>query len=303
MSPHRLHTQGLQMNSMTGFGHGTCSRPPHTVDVQISSYNRKQLDTRVKMSRGFESIEKDVRALVDGAVARGAVFVNVALATDGTGAAEVAVDTELARRVHTAAESVAAELGLSGQLTIHDLLQVPDLFVVRPPELDEATARDMVSEAVKPALKELAEMRATEGAAMLTDLRARCVGLQEMMQRVRTIGPATVERYRAKLLERVGELINGIEHDDERLHREVVVFADRCDITEELTRLDSHLEQMQTLFAATEPVGRKLDFMIQEMVREINTVGSKSQDVEIARIVVDFKTELDRIREQIQNVE
>ena len=124
------------MNSMTGFGHGTCSRPPHTVDVQISSYNRKQRDTRVKMSRGLDSIEQDVRALVDGAVARGAVFVNVALATDGIGAAEVKVDTELARRVHTAAAGIAAELGLDDQLSIRDLLQVPDLFVVRPPELD-----------------------------------------------------------------------------------------------------------------------------------------------------------------------
>jgi uncharacterized protein (TIGR00255 family) len=153
------------------------------------------------------------------------------------------------------------------------------------------------------ALAGFTAMRAVEGEAMLADLSGRRETLRDMLQKIREIGPKIVDRYREKLFERVAELVEGIEHDDERLHREVVVFADRCDITEELIRQDSHLQQMQTLFDDSEPVGRKLDFLIQEMVREINTIGSKSQDAETARIVVDFKTELDRIREQVQNVE
>lgn len=291
------------MNSMTGFGHGTSSRLPHTIDVQISSYNRKQLDIRVKSSRGLESVEKEIRDLVAAAVSRGSVFVNINRTAEGEGAAEVHVDAELARQVQVAAAGIAAALEIDGTITIRDLLAIPDLVTVRSSELPEADTLALVREATQTALAGFTAMRAVEGEAMLTDLSGRRETLRDMLQKIREIGPKIVDRYREKLFERVAELVEGIEHDDERLHREVVVFADRCDITEELIRQDSHLQQMQTLFDDSEPVGRKLDFLIQEMVREINTIGSKSQDAETARIVVDFKTELDRIREQVQNVE
>lgn len=291
------------MYSMTGFGHGEGERDGHVAAVQISSYNRKQLDVRVSLPKNLAFLEKDLRDLVGGAVSRGSVYASIELTTANSVVPEVRVDHQLARRLHQEAELLRQELQLGESLSVHDLLALPGVLEIRPPELDEAAMVSLITGTVKAALDDLVSMRSAEGAKLQADLLGRRQALLAMVGRIAGLAAQSVVRYQQRLRERLQLLAADLEVDEERLAREVVLFADRADVTEELIRLQAHLERFAELSTGGEPSGRKLDFLIQEMGREINTVGAKSADAEIAALVVDVKTELERLREQVQNIE
>jgi uncharacterized protein (TIGR00255 family) len=288
---------------MTGFGHGEYSRDGQTVAIEISSYNRKQMDLRVRLQRELSMLEKDVRERIAGRLSRGAVTVTAKLTAAAGEVSGVRADLGLARQFYDEARRLQETLGIKDELTMSDILNLPGLFVIGAPELTPDVLREMAMPAVDAALAELLDMKGAEGWTLAKDIRGRHAALCRLLAEIEDVAPQIASRLRERLVERVNELLDAIDTDDERLMKEVVFYVDRSDIAEEITRLKSHLDQMTGLFEQADPVGRKLDFLIQEMGREINTIGSKAADIDISTRVVDFKSELDRIREQVQNIE
>lgn len=288
---------------MTGFGEGQASASGIRVTVEVSSVNRKQLDINVNLPRNLVTLDAQVQKLVRAEFSRGRVsgIVRVEAADGSTGA--VKIDAKLASQYVEGIRKTASKLKLSDDLGAETIARLPGVVSVEQENLDADHASAVLDLAMAQALKGLAKMRATEGKALEKDLRDRLAMLEEMKKAIGKLSPTVVAAYREKLFQRLEEA--GLEEiaSDERIVKEIALFADRCDISEELTRLKSHLAQARKLLRSTEPVGRTLDFLCQELFREINTVGSKANEVEITRLVVNFKTELERIREQVQNIE
>ncbi|VGO17110.1 hypothetical protein PDESU_05705 [Pontiella desulfatans] len=293
----------MALKSMTGFGEGQASASGIRVTVEVSSVNRKQLDINVNLPRNLVTLDAQVQKLVRAEFSRGRVsgIVRVEAADGSTGA--VKIDAKLASQYVEGIRKTASKLKLSDDLGAETIARLPGVVSVEQENLDADHASAVLDLAMAQALKGLAKMRATEGKALEKDLRDRLAMLEEMKKAIGKLSPTVVAAYREKLFQRLEEA--GLEEiaSDERIVKEIALFADRCDISEELTRLKSHLAQARKLLRSTEPVGRTLDFLCQELFREINTVGSKANEVEITRLVVNFKTELERIREQVQNIE
>jgi uncharacterized protein (TIGR00255 family) len=293
------------MKSMTGYGRGECARNGFKVTVELSSVNRKQAEISVALPRELEVLEAQVRDAINQAVARGRVSARITLHTaEGKSSARVRLNVGLARAYVRELNRLAKDLKLSGPITLDLLARAPGVF-----ETDEdfADAEDFwpaVKEALHQALATLLKMREREGAHLATDLKSRVTHMRGSAAKIRKHAPEVQKRYREQLLERIRKA--GVplpSEDDDRLLKEVVYFADRSDISEELTRLQSHFQQFDDCLGLKEPVGRTLDFLAQEMNREINTIGSKANDSLIARSVVALKAELEKFREQAQNVE
>jgi uncharacterized protein (TIGR00255 family) len=289
------------MNSMTGFGRGKASADGWEFGVQVSSVNRKALEVVVSLPREWQIFEPKISAAVREHAARGRVQVAIDVRgprAEGLQWDEAAVDSELDRLAATA-ERRKIPFEPSPEL----LFQVANASRSDSVGIEPEAALDLILEAIGGALEEFAAMRAQEGSALAADISARTATLSGYVDDITWLSQGTVQNYREALLGRLRQ--SGLELDlnDERVLREIALFADRVDVSEEITRLKSHLDQMGQMVAATEPVGRKAEFLLQEIGREINTVGSKANDLGIARIVIDFKNELERIREQIQNVE
>ncbi len=293
----------MALKSMTGFGEGVAAAAGIRVTVEISSVNRKQLDINISLPRNLVTLDAQVQTLVRAEFSRGRVsgIVRVEAADGSVGA--VRVDQELAGQYVAQLRSTAEKLKLTDDLGAEALSRLPGVVTIEQDDLDAEHVSSVLGEALARALKGLAKMRAAEGRALQSDLRERLGLLNEMVKTIQKLSPAVTVGYRAKLLQRLEEAGLTDLAADERVVKEVALFADRCDISEELTRLKSHLAQARSLSRSTEPAGRTLDFLCQELFREINTVGSKANEVEITREVVNFKTELERIREQVQNVE
>jgi len=291
---------------MTGYGRGGAQAGGIRFVVEMSAVNRKQCEIVLNVPRELAALEPGIRARVQEEVSRGRVVVSVApdLAADSA-AKLVQVDLALARGFAAALEQLRRDLGwLDSPLRLDSILRLPNVAIVRDPALEPEAAWPVVREALDQALAELVGMRGAEGRVLARDLLARREILAGVLAEIAARVPQMVEHYRDALRERIRALsLEAGAVDEERLAREVVYFADKSDITEELTRLGSHLAQMRDLVASDGGVGRTLEFLVQEMNREINTIGSKATDVEISRHVVAFKTELERIREQVQNIE
>lgn len=291
------------MLSMTGYGNGSSIQPEGQVRARITSVNRKSLDLRFAMSREFFFLEPALRALVTQRINRGAVQLQVEITLNPDTSPRIEIDRAAIHTLLAKGKQLQQELSLAEPLQLRDLLGIPGIVSSKPAALPEKQLIAMACDATKQALTELRNMQNREGQELKNDLVQRCAVLTDLVQTVKQAAPRALNAYREKLHQRVAELLDEISLDDERLFKEVVFYADRSDITEELIRLGSHLQQMNELFNADGPVGRKLDFLIQEMGREINTIGSKSSDQTLAMAVIEFKTELERIREQIQNIE
>ena len=268
----------MSARSMTGYGHGVAAKGGLRVEVEISSVNRKQLDVMVNLPKSLNALESRMHEAVAQVLARGRVSVDVHVR-----------ESEGQRR-----DSVRVDAGL---------LDLPGVLRLESPEDNVETIWPLLQRALNQALKALDRMRAREGQALARDLQQRLSLQRALLAEIRGHAPAAVQRYREALRQRIAALQLEVEIPSDRLEREVVMFAERADITEEMTRLDSHLKQAEGLLRQGEPSGKALDFVAQEMGREINTIGSKANDAEIARRVVLFKTELDRVREQVQNIE
>jgi uncharacterized protein (TIGR00255 family) len=290
------------IRSMTGFGAGKAGRGDEEIDVEIRSVNHKFCEVKARLPRELSALEVEVVRAVKERLARGGVEVALRRASN-RGAVAPRVDLPLAREYARAFEEVRATLGLAGGVTLADVLAAEGVVSLEERATDLEAARGAVAEAVAVALEQLTAMRAREGEALGRDLLARLALVEQVVARVEVLAPQSAEHYRARLHERVHELARGFAPDPARLAQEVVLFADRIDVAEEITRLRSHVAQTRDLMAGSEPAGRKMEFLVQEMHREVNTIGSKSQAAEIASLVVQLKAEVERMREQVQNVE
>jgi uncharacterized protein (TIGR00255 family) len=287
---------------MTGCGRGVAETDGRRVTVEVRSVNHRYLEIKLRPGAApgvEERIGREIRRHVE----RGAL--SVSLAGDRAGAAEVRVDLDLARRTAAALGEVRAALGLAEPVGLALVVAQPGVLRVGEQETDADAAYTALAPALTAALAELTAMRRREGATLATDLRARLGRLLATADRVGVLSAAAPDDARRRLRERVDRLLAGTAApvDPGRLEAEIALLADRQDITEELVRLRSHVAQAEALIAEDAPVGRRLDFLVQELGREVNTIGSKSQTAEIGHLVVDAKAELEKIREQVQNVE
>lgn len=293
------------MNSMTGYGRGECSRNGSKITVELSSVNRKQGEISVLLPRELEVLEAQIRDVINQSIARGRITARITLhaADDRTGG-RVRLNAPLARAYVRELKHLARELKLSGSVTLDMLARAPGVFETGEEPADAEDFWPAVEQAVKKALATLLKMRGREGEHLARDLAARISIMRKNTAQIRKYAPRVLQRFREQLIQRITDAgVATPGKDDERLLKEIVYFADRSDISEELTRLQSHFQQFDDCLASREPVGRVLDFLAQEMNREINTIGSKANDSLISRAVVVLKTELEKFREQAQNVE
>ena len=291
--------------SMTGRGTGAAAGRLARVEVELSSVNRKQLDVDVGLPRFLSSFESRVQELVQGRLSRGRVTGEIRVTwAEAAQAAGARVDLGLARAAVTALRAAAKKLGLPDDLKASALLALPGLVALERGERDLEALWPTVRKALDAALAKLQAMRKKEGAALGRDLQGRLATLRTLVGEIAARAPGVAETYRANLLKRIAAALPDADlAGDERLLKEVALFADKADVAEELVRLDSHFRQAAGLLKTGGVAGRTLDFLVQEMGREINTIGSKANDGEIARRVVACKAELERFREQVQNLE
>ena len=290
---------------MTGYGRGECAQDGFKLTVELSSVNRKQAEVSVTLPREVESLESQIRDAINRHVARGRVNARVTLeAAEGKLSARKHINEPLAKAYAAEFARLAKQLKLSGEVSLDQVLRAPGVFQT---DEDLAGTEDLwpaVEKGLNQSLAALIKMREREGAHLAKDLSARISVMRASVDKVQKQAPTTAENYRQNLLERIKCAgVEGIAPDDERMLKEVVLFADRSDISEELTRLQSHFQQFADCVKSKEPVGRTLDFLAQEMNREINTIGSKANDAVISREVVTLKAELEKFREQALNVE
>jgi uncharacterized protein (TIGR00255 family) len=293
------------MKSMTGYGWGECSRNGFKVTVELSSVNRKQSEVSMNLPRELEVLEAQMRDEINERIARGRVTARVALhAIEGKEAARAHINRALAKAYARELERLAKELKLSGAVSLDLIMRAPGVLQSNEEMADAEHFWPAIEKALRQALVMLVGVRQREGAELRKDLCKRIAIMRQAVGRVQKQAPEVQKRYREQLVERAKSAgLKEIEIEEDRLLKEVVYFADRSDITEELTRLGSHFQQFDDCLKKDEPVGRMLDFLAQEMNREINTIGSKANDSAISREVVVLKTELEKFREQAQNVE
>jgi uncharacterized protein (TIGR00255 family) len=290
---------------MTGYGCGESSRNGWKIAVELSSVNRKQSEITVNLPRELEVLEAQIRDVVNRRVARGRVTVRVTFhAGDDASAAHVRVNVPLAKAYARQLKELGRQLKLAGDVTLDHLVRAPGVLAAEEGVADAEGFWPAVETALERALDMMVTMREREGGHLLSDLKKRVDLMRRSARRVRQQAPAVQKRFRHQLLERVRKAGLPAEMiEEERLLKETILYADRSDITEELTRLQSHFGQFDEYARSQEPVGRALDFLAQEMNREINTIGSKANDSLISREVVVLKTELEKFREQSMNVE
>lgn len=294
----------MSVKSMTGFGRGHAAGKGLAVEVEISSVNRKQLDIRANLTRGLGHFEGFLHAPIQAAISRGQINVSVQVrALGGRAQSGFRVDPVAAAQGLREIRALARTLKLPADLTLAQLIQLPNVLRPIDPFEDTSAVESLLIRAVQSALSQHTRMRLREGRALAGDLRLRLTRLTRILGAIRSQAPGVAERYRRTLLDRLSRTGLKVENQDPALLRELALFADRCDITEEITRLASHLVQALRDLNSREPVGRALDFLVQEMFREVNTIGSKANDLAISRCVIQAKTELERIREQVQNLE
>lgn len=292
------------MRSMTGFGKGQANSNGINVIVEISSVNRKQLDVRFNTPSELRVFEPEFRSRLLQFVSRGSVNVKFVVDYDPSLKQEaVVINHDVAARYLKEFKDLASEIGIAGSLTISDLITLPEVVTEKETELDPELFKSCCMEALDQAIEKFVKMRADEGQELKDDLSKRRDLLETIVKEIEERSPVVIVEYQEKLKIRVQKLLQELRLDEDSLAREVAYFADRCDISEEMTRLYSHFIQLDKLVAEDKPVGRALDFLVQEMFREINTTGSKANDAEISKRVVRFKTELEKVREQVQNME
>lgn len=287
--------------SMTGFGSGRVECNQHQITTEISAVNHRFLGVSVKLPQQLSGLEQPIRQELKSRLSRGKVVVSVWVERV-TPASRISVDRDVVAAYLDEVRSMAAELGLADDLSISSLITLPGVFSTELDLVLEELA-PAVEESVQAALEDLNSMRAREGQELAEEIAGQTKKLEELIEKVEVRAPAIVEEYRNRLRDRIAELCEDITVSEERIAVEVAFAAERSDVSEELARLKSHLKQFQEMLESSGPVGRKLDFLCQEMHREINTIGSKTRDGLATAYVIDAKTELEKVREQVQNIE
>lgn len=291
------------LHSMTGFGRAEAQSDAWQVAVEVNTVNHRYLDVAVRLPRRYVSLEHRIRKLVGERFSRGRFDVSCSItALDGRGR-QVVADEALVAEAVSLLRRVKDHHGLAGQVDLATLFQFRDLLRVEEPEEDMRGLWDVVSPIVREAFETLEAMRAEEGKALHADITALVASVRGLIVQLTDRLPVARAEHQAALEDRLQNLLKDVPLDPQRLAQEVAYLADRADVSEEVARLGSHLDQLEGFIASGEPVGRRLDFLVQEMNREVNTIGSKLGDLTVSRLVIELKHELGKIREQVQNIE
>ena len=291
------------VHSMTGYGRAVQTLRGREITAELRSVNNRFLDCGVKLPRSFSYAEDAVKQTVKQSVSRGKVDVYISVAAAEDEAVNIRLNRPVLEGYLNALRTIAADYGVRDDVSATSLARMSDVFTVEKPAEDEEQNTQDILTVVRAALEAYNAMRATEGAALAADLRANAALILEYVGRVEQRSPITVQEYRARLEAKMREALAGTTVDESRILTEAAIFADKVAVDEETVRLRSHLSQMEALLSGGGPIGRKLDFRLQEMNREANTIGSKGNDIEQARNVVEIKALLEKIREQVQNIE
>jgi uncharacterized protein (TIGR00255 family) len=291
------------IRSMTGFGLGRSAIGTEELTVELRSVNHKFCEVKVRLPRELSVLEGSVSKTIKDKLSRGAIDAALKRTSRSAAGTVPVIDVGLVREYRRAFSEIAAAAGLPDEVSLRDLSIQSGVMRLEEQQVNLEDAGKALEQALGQAIHALTAMREVEGRSLATDLRNRLAFVATTVGEIQKLAPISVEEHRKRLQERISELTQGLAIDPARMAQEIAFFAERTDIAEELTRLASHLEQFDTLLSAKEPTGRKMDFLVQEMHREVNTTGSKSQHPEISTRIVALKAELERVREQVQNVE
>lgn len=291
------------MRSMTGYGKGTSERAGKTVTVELKAVNNRYLEINSRLGKSFALCDEIIRKEISKVIKRGSVDVYFGYENTSGVSSELKLDLALAAEYVNAAKKLRDEFMLDGDFGATALLRSPEVASLQPVKDDPEIFKEMTREAVTEAIKQLNVMRETEGATIKADLTRLIREIINTLESVVKRAPVVVEEYREKLKQRMTDILKDVPIDENRMLNEVAFFADKADVNEEISRLSSHINQFLSSLESAEPQGRKLDFLSQEMNREINTMGSKSNDIELTKLVVEMKNTLEKIKEQIRNVE
>ena len=291
------------IKSMTGYGRAQKILNGRDILVEIRSVNHRYYEYSSRVPRTYNYIDEKLKVLLKQGISRGKVEVNVSINNIEGRDTEIAINKGTAEGYVNALRSISAELGLEDDLSLSKLMKLPDIFSVQKTPDDEEQVWDDVAEVAGEALDKFVSMRETEGEKLRNDVLSKAECILKMVGQVEALSPKTVENYRGKLYQKLSELLESKDIDQQRILTEAAIFAEKIAVDEETVRLRSHISQLKDMLSSADPIGRKLDFIVQEMNREVNTIGSKAQDLNITKIVVDMKAEIEKIREQIQNIE
>lgn len=288
---------------MTGFGRCLESVDGKTIIVEIKSVNHRYYEFTSRVPRSCGYLDEKLKSFIQGKVSRGKIDVGVSIQSDGVSDEKIEVNSEVAKGYITALRSANEELGLEDDLTLSRIMRLPDIFDVKKIEEDEETVWNEVKSVAEKALERFIAMREAEGEKMREDILSRLDCITGLVEKIENKSPETTEKYRKKLFDKISEVLKDTNVDEQRILTEAAIFSEKTAVDEETVRLRSHINQCREMLSMNEAVGRKLDFLIQEFNREANTIGSKCQDIEITKVVVDLKSEIEKIREQVQNIE
>lgn len=291
------------LKSMTGFGRAQKEIDGYVITVEIKSVNHRYFEFSSRIPRQYVFLDEKLKSFINSKVSRGKIECYVTVEALNTDTADVVVNHTLANAYVNALKEIAVTYGLKDDFGASAISRFPEVLVVRKSEEDEEKLWNYVKEVCDEAIEKFIAMRTVEGAKMKDDIYSRGQYILDCVSYIEERSPQTVKEYNDKLVERVHELLGDVSLDENRILQEVAVYADKVAVAEETVRLRSHIDQLNTFISSDEPVGRKMDFLVQEINRETNTIGSKANDVDIARKVVDIKAEVEKIREQIQNIE
>ncbi len=291
------------IKSMTGFGRGHKLLNGRDITVEIRAVNHRYYEFSARIPRSLGFAEEKLKSMLQGRISRGKVEVSVLVCNTEAADEKITINREIVREYVDALRSVREEFSLNDDLALSNILRIPDAFTVVKTETDEEQLWQDIRAAAEEALERFISMRETEGERMKQDIASRLDRIEEWVGIIEKRSPAIVEEYRKRLYDKMCEVLSSANIDESRILMEAGIFSEKTAVDEETVRLRSHIAQFRSMLESGEPVGRKLDFLVQEMNRETNTIGSKVQDIEVTRIIVDQKSEIEKIREQIQNIE
>ena len=291
------------IRSMTGFGRGNSEKDGKSFTIEIKSVNHRYFETNIRMPRVLIAFEDKIRKIIGEKVKRGKLDVFVTQGSYDKEDVEASLNEKLAQSYINCFQILKEKYGLAGDISIDTIARLPEVITLKQKEEDVSQTFQPIEESLTKALEALLYMREREGEKLLADVMLKCDFINNLVGNIKERAPLVVGEYKLKLTQRLNTLNKEVEFDENRVSMEIAIFADKVGIDEEIVRLNSHIEQMKETLILNEPIGRKLDFIIQEMNRETNTIASKANDLEILNTVINMKSEIEKIREQIQNIE
>lgn len=289
--------------SMTGFGRAKAIVGNYDITVEIKSVNNRFLELSSRIPRAYQFLEEKLKSAVKSKVSRGKLDLSVLIDDVSGSDTEIAVNDSYVQKYLAAAESLSKKYKIKNDLKISSLITNAEVFKTVKKDIDESACEEAVMSVLEKALDNFILMRETEGEKLKADVLSRADMILEKVKFIESRSEESVNDYKQRLEQKITEILNNSDFDESRVLTEVAIFADKVAVDEETVRLKSHISQLRSVFESGEPIGRKLDFIVQEMNRETNTIGSKAQSIEITSAVVDMKSEIEKIREQIQNIE